>query len=80
MKWLAFTGILEITDTTRRDVNERLRREAAQRASDTFLVDLAALCDADPATMARADGLHFAESGYRRLGEEAALALRSFCT
>ena len=76
MRWLAFTGVLELTDRTRLDVNERIRDEAAG-AQDAFLVDLASF--SHEAAMARADGLHFDECGYRRLGDEVAAALRSFC-
>ena len=74
--WLSFTGISELTDATRIQVNERIRAECAD-ATDVFLVDLAAF--ADEPTMTRPDGLHFEEAGYRRLGAAAASALQSFC-
>ena len=74
--WLSFTGISELTDDTRIQVNERIRAECAD-ANDVFLVDLAAFAD-EPA-MARPDGLHFEEAGYRRLGAAAASALQNFC-
>ena len=78
MRWLAFTGVLEKTEATRLDVNARIRAEVAAAAAPNalLLVDLAALCEREPDGMARPDGMHFAASGYTRLGEVAAEALR----
>jgi len=78
MKWLRFTGILELTESTRRDVNQRIRDESARRAN-AFLVDCAALADEQPDAFARPDGLHFVASGYNALGDAAADALCCFC-
>jgi len=81
MRWLSFTGVLAQTESTRVAVNERIRDMAASAdghvdpACGAFLVDLARLCEQEPQTMARPDGLHFTAEGYQRLGEEAAAAL-----
>lgn len=76
MQWLAFTGVLEQTEMTRRAVNDHVRAKAC-RSADAFLVDLARLSDADTANpLQRPDGMHLTADGYRRLGEEAAAAVR----
>ena len=81
MKWLSFTGVLAQTESTRMAVNERIRGVVASAnchadtACGTFIVDLARLCEQEPQTMARPDGMHFTAKGYQRLGEEAAAAL-----
>ena len=76
MRWLSFTGVLEITDTTRCAVNEAIRLES--RRDDAFLVDLAAFADEE--VMHRPDGLHFEAAGYARLGQRCASAIREFCS
>ena len=81
MKWLErWTGCLTLTEDTRSDVNARIRTEAAASSSETFLVDLAALCDASAAAgpLARPDGMHLDASGYEALGDLAAAAIASF--
>ena len=46
----------------------RLRLNDAIREGAPAYVDLARLADADPATFARPDGIHFTRAGYRALG------------
>ena len=76
MKWLSFTGVLENTEQTRLEVNERIR-DACVSNTGAFLVDLATLSQLP--VMSRADGLHFEVCGYERLGREAAASLQRFC-
>jgi len=81
MKWLEpLTGCLTLAEKTRCDVNARIRSEAEGHASDTFLVDLAAICDESAGTpLARPDGIHFEATGYQRLGDLAASAILDIC-
>uniref|UniRef100_A0A7S0PYL5 SGNH hydrolase-type esterase domain-containing protein n=1 Tax=Coccolithus braarudii TaxID=221442 RepID=A0A7S0PYL5_9EUKA len=74
--WLSFTGIGQLTETTRLAVNERVREEAG-RCPNAFLVDLDALCGTEESCMERPDGLHFTSRGYHRLGEEVASTLQA---
>lgn len=77
MRWLEpLTGCATLTETTRQEVNARVR-DAAGSSEDAFLVDLAAICDEAP--LARPDGMHLEAAGYEALGEAAASAIVEFC-
>jgi len=58
----ALPGLRDGVEATRLAVNDAIRDAAP------VLVDLARACDADAATYARPDGIHFTRAGYRALG------------
>ena len=64
-------GMADGVEATRLAVNDAIR------AAAPVLVDLAAACDADAATYARPDGIHFTRDGYRAFGSRIADALET---
>ena len=62
VKTFDVVGLADRVERTRTELNDEVRTAAP------ILLDLALEADADPATYARPDGIHFGRAGYRALG------------